>query len=540
MRRFIITICLSFAWGAIARTPVGSHARTLTNSRTGAPPGIVDLRTDATTPTKAVTASNGPFRTKTPRVLGSTIQRSQYNFSTSVPAGSGIVLRTARTPASSASTQAGWGGFDPSLFSTPSFVPPAITSGAGATQSGEDFAKAIAALVQSESDNSLPLSLLDQARNNLGNPLEQSGLGSGNSGKGGGSGGGGPGSGGGNKNHNKQLQDELDRLRNERAFKDRLTDDAIRRLQDEINELNNRENENFGPGGGANITPGPNGFVPEKKNHDWSRAGNSSFDISKLPDGTSSGSAGDLIAANTNGNPGFQYQTDLGGGARAGCQGSLVYADKGYCVMATAAHCLDDSIYNSGSFSTDNSLGGYTAPVTFRTADFGVVQAVAYMNHEYAVDNWQDTGAVVFRCPEDTAKKLTVLKINSNVSGGLSVQYGKVMGGKEGYYSGTTLEKDSYSVPNHRPYRETQISVNQHGTSIQQGDSGGPLVIGDQLVGVLSNKDAQHSNYAAKTSMYFLERIIGQVQTQADGEAKAKASQLAQEPKRESSPKPDA
>ncbi|MCB0404826.1 MAG: trypsin-like serine protease, partial [Bdellovibrionales bacterium] len=160
----------------------------------------------------------------------------------------------------------------------------------------------------------------------------------------------------------------------------------------------------------------------------------------------------------------------------------------------------------------------YTGQVTFRTADFGVIQATAYMNHEYAVDNWQDTGAVVFRCPEDTSQKLKVLTINPSISGGQSVQYGKVMGGMQGFYSGTTLEKDSYSVPNGRPYRDTSISVVQHGTSIEQGDSGGPLVIGNELVGVLSTKDRQHSNYAAKTSMVFLQSIVDKVRTSAQAE----------------------
>ncbi|MEZ4752099.1 MAG: hypothetical protein R3B54_16125, partial [Bdellovibrionota bacterium] len=399
---FLILFC-STLW---ARTPEGSHARTLTVKRNGAPPGIVDLRTNVTPGAKGVTPG-GPFRAKTPRVLGSNIQRNQYSFSSSVGPGPLVRDRTARTPASG-NEQAGWGGFDPSLLSVPNFVPPAITSNAGANQSNFDFAKAIAELNQGD-DSSIAQSLLDQARNNINNPIEQSGLGSGGSGKGGASSGsGGPGGGNGNKQHNKDLQDQLDRLNRDAQLRDLLNRQRENELRRQLDEIARENGQN---GGNREVTPpGENRFEPPKRDHDWSRAGSSDFDLSKLPDGTRSGEAKDLIAANTNGNPGFQYQTDMDSRSRAGCQGSLIHAEKGYCVMATAAHCLDESIYNTGNFTTDSAIGGYTAQVTFRTANFGVIQAVAYMNHEYAVDSWQDTGAVVFRCPEDTAQKITVFE----------------------------------------------------------------------------------------------------------------------------------
>src|SRR5690606_39157250 len=89
-------------------------------------------------------------------------------------------------------------------------------------------------------------------------------------------------------------------------------DDLRRQIEDAKNAL-----ENGGDTGGGGSTGGsddgggsdPNAeiFQPPKRNFNWGNASTGTFDIGQIPSGQSMGSATDLVAANTNGNKGFQY-----------------------------------------------------------------------------------------------------------------------------------------------------------------------------------------------------------------------------------------
>ncbi len=251
--------------------------------------------------------------------------------------------------------------------------------------------------------------------------------------------------------------------------------------------------------------------------------------VPQLPSGTpNNSSTRGLVPANTNGNPGFAFSV-AGPGFSENCQGTLISAVNGTCLVATASHCLKDAIRRSDRSGSDTKAlsGAACSSETqqrgviwgqgkIKMADFGEVEALMFENPEYdGGTRSEDSGVFSFKC-SNPPKDIPVVAIGSKpLSDGENVSYGKVMGGKAGLYQGVVWRQPGVVGINSRPVGEAQESVMQNEqVAIQQGDSGGGVYrttpTGEkELVGILSTSDdvtrrLPLGNYATNKSLEFL------------------------------------
>ena len=228
----------------------------------------------------------------------------------------------------------------------------------------------------------------------------------------------------------------------------------------------------------------------------------------------------ELFGANKNGNPGFPFAVSLGGRAFAKCQATLVSAEFGLCIAATAAHCLEDKV-------REKRLEQEVCPITgkpikmlkgqaiIEMADFGRVTASIFVNPEYSEGSKSEDSAI-FTWPCEGARAVPVISIsNKPLEVSEQVFYGKVMNGKEGLYPGYVWRAPRVTSIFGRKVGEATETILQHaGVEIEQGDSGGGAYRKKdngkfELVGVLSTSgDSRNKrplgNYSVNKSLDFL------------------------------------
>lgn len=204
-----------------------------------------------------------------------------------------------------------------------------------------------------------------------------------------------------------------------------------------------------------------------------------------------------LIPAGTNGNPAWSYRSALPGGVYEGCQATLVSTQDNVCRAATAAHCVEDALkVYGGRFNPEVGMHEGVAHLT--TADFGKVKAKIFLNSHYVNsggNGGNDSALLAWPCDAATVKVPVVPFADDlrPLTNGQGMFYGKVMGGKEGLYSGEAEIRADVRIngvadgTSYLKMRQTQ------GKGIQQGDSGGPAFVGSpdnlRLYGVLSTRD---------------------------------------------------
>lgn len=203
------------------------------------------------------------------------------------------------------------------------------------------------------------------------------------------------------------------------------------------------------------------------------------------------------------------------------------------CVAATASHCLAEAV-NHHSYYRDRTIGSTAARLRIHTADFGLVEAVGHVNPYYINGGIEDSAAFVFKCDESLDVPVVPLCKSYVNPYNTPVEYGKVMGHAQGFYTGKTSQDPGVVLINGFKPGVKQLQVYQYGIPIQQGDSGGPLVVqqGEKcLAGVLSTKEpgTRFSNYAANESLDFIESIVNATEQNS---SKANPGLLADDGKR--------
>jgi hypothetical protein len=228
----------------------------------------------------------------------------------------------------------------------------------------------------------------------------------------------------------------------------------------------------------------------------------------------------ELFGANRNGNPGFPYAVSLGGRAFAKCQATLISADSGLCIAATAAHCLEDKVREKRQEQdvcpiTGKPVKMLRGQAVIEMADFGSVTASVFVNPEYSEGSKSEDSAL-FTWPCEGARAMPVVSIsNKPLEVSEQIFYGKVMNGKEGLYPGYVWRAPRVTTVFGRKVGEATETILQHsGVEIEQGDSGGGAYRKQdngkfELVGVLSTSgDARNKrplgNYSVNKSLDFL------------------------------------
>jgi hypothetical protein len=209
-----------------------------------------------------------------------------------------------------------------------------------------------------------------------------------------------------------------------------------------------------------------------------------------------------LNPSGLNGNPSFVINTHVNhsdGVGISSCQATQVAQQGDVCILATAAHCVDDD------------SGETQKMMTIDTANYGRVQAMTIMNPNYLAYKArnkiaQDTAVIVIKgqaCLE--AKVATVPLHRERLEDGEHVALASRW--HPGIYEGVKVDDIGRSI-------SKVVSTSQYFPGVKQGDSGGAVLAKGrngqlELAGVLSHGDMREEyctdpNYSTNSAMQWL------------------------------------